>query len=134
MICMGYPGFKSFKIQEMVLNFNNQQKWWVLFLITYRADWCYRAPKGSVVNFTAYQKFIDLISSSANTLKYYLYGPYLDSATIFNISVKIKCKQNNPRFLTNVTTSSDIVHAYFGMFLKWKREKFHFESFCNWSL
>jgi hypothetical protein len=36
---------------------------------------------------------------------------YPDSATIFNISVKTKCKQTNPRFLTNVATSGDIAHA-----------------------
>jgi hypothetical protein len=55
-------------------------------------------------------------------LKYYLYGLYPDSTTIFNISVKMKCKQTNPRFLTNVTTSGDIAHAYFGWFLKWTRK------------
>ena len=27
----------------------------------YRAVWCVRAPKDSVVNFTAYQNFIELI-------------------------------------------------------------------------
>jgi len=51
-------------------------------------------------------------------LKYYLCGPYPDSATIFNISVKTKCKQTNPQFLTNVAMSGDIAHAYFGWFLK----------------
>ena len=55
-------------------------------------------------------------------MKYYLYGLYPDSTTIFNISVKMKCKQTNPRFLTNVTTSGDIAHAYFGWFLKWTRK------------
>jgi hypothetical protein len=67
-------------------------------------------------------------------MKYYLYGLYPNSATIFNISVKTKCKQTNPRFLTNVAMSGDIVNAYFGWFLKWIKERFYFESFRNWSL
>ena len=49
---------------------------------------------------------------------YYLYGLYPDYARIFNISVKTKCKQTNPQFLTNVATSGDIEYAYFGWFLK----------------
>jgi hypothetical protein len=57
-------------------------------------------------------QFRKLFKSSSNTLKYYLYGLYPDSATIFNISVKTKCKQTNPRFLANVATSSNIAHAY----------------------
>ena len=61
-------------------------------------------------------------------MKYYLYGLYPNSATIFNISVKTKCKQTNPRFLTNVAMSGDIVNAYFGWFLKWIKERFYFES------
>jgi hypothetical protein len=58
----------------------------------------------------------------------------LDSATNFNISVKMKCKQTNPRFLTNVTTSGDVAHVFFGWFLKWIKERFYFESFRDWSL
>ena len=77
---------------------------------------------------------LNKFKSSSNTLKYYLYGLYPDSATIFNISVKTKCKQTNPRFLTNVATSGDIAHAYFGWFLKWIKERFYFQSFRNWSL
>ena len=85
----------------------------------YSAVWCYHAPKGSVVNFTAHQNFIEFIYiSSSNTVKYYFYGPYPDSATIFDISVKMKCKQTNHRFLTNVATFDDIAHADFGWFLK----------------
>ena len=51
----------------------------------YRAVRCYRTPKGSVVNFTAFKILLNKFKLSSNTLKYYLYGPSPDSATIFNI-------------------------------------------------
>jgi hypothetical protein len=66
---------------------------------------------------------LNYFKSSLNTLKYYLCDPYPDSATIFNTSVKTKCKQTNPRFLTNV-----------GWFLKWIKERFYFESCRSRSL
>jgi hypothetical protein len=49
-------------------------------------------------------------------------------------NLKMKCKQINPRLLTNVATSGDIMHAYFEWFLKWIKERFYFESVRNWSL
>ena len=51
---------------------------------------------------------LNSFKSSSNTVKYYFYGPYPDSATIFDISVKMKCKQTNHRFLTNFATSGGI--------------------------
>jgi hypothetical protein len=45
--------------------------------------------------------------------------------------VKTKCKQTNPPILTNVAACSDIVHAYFGWFLKWIKERFHTYCTCQ---
>ena len=43
----------------------------------------------------------------------------LDCTELSNIRNPIlRCKQTNPRFLTNVATSGDIAHEYFGWFLK----------------
>jgi hypothetical protein len=40
-------------------------------------------------------------------------------------------KQTNPSFFTNVTTSDDIAHAYFGWFLNGINERFYIKSFRN---
>ena len=64
-----------------------------------------------MVNFTAYQNIIELIYIILKYFEVLSCGPYPDSTTIFNISVKTKCKQTNPQFLTNVATSGDIAHA-----------------------
>ena len=47
--CYGYLCLRPLRDEHF--RFNNN----------YRAVRCYRAPKGSVVNFTAYQNFIELI-------------------------------------------------------------------------
>jgi hypothetical protein len=63
----------------------------------YRAVRCVRAPKGSVVNFTAYQNFIELIQI---ILKYI---EVLSLSDVLGILLNINLLVNgNPRLVDNV--------------------------------
>jgi hypothetical protein len=89
----------------------------------------------------AHLRFQWLISQLTKILWINLNHPQIHWSIICMVFIRIplqfltfQWKQTNPRFLTNVATSGDIAHAYFGWFLKWIKERFYFESFRNWSL